>query len=254
MPNGSTMVSSPDDNAAGLTGQLDALRYDGHSSHPLEVAGMLHDLMPAHARVLDVGCGTGSVTVISNRGRDNIVTAIEPDSRRAEVARSRGLTVHVGYLDDAFLAGKDLFDVAIASDVLEHTANPLELLQLMKRAINPGGVVLISVPNVAHWSVRFNLLMGRFDHESMGIMDATHLRWFTARTVMSLFEQCGLEIVEMRQTAGTDLPVYGRGVFRHIRRGKARAIRGLTRVCPLLFGVQHVVKARIKPVASLNPA
>ena len=117
MTDGTTLQSSPDDSAAGLTGQVDPLRYDGHSAHPLEVAGMLHGLMPAHARVLDVGCGTGSVTVIANRGRDIRVVAIEPDAKRAEVARSRGLAVHVGYLDEAFLSGHGLFDVAMASDV-----------------------------------------------------------------------------------------------------------------------------------------
>jgi methionine biosynthesis protein MetW len=240
-------VSSPDRNAAGLTGApIEALRYDGHSSHPLEVAGMLRSLMPAGVRVLDVGCGTGSVTLIANRDRGNIVIAVEPDAQRAEVARSRGLAVHIGYLDECFVAANGPFDVVIAADVLEHTPNPTELLEMMKRAIKPDGILLISVPNVAHWSVRLNLLFGRFDHEPTGIMDATHLRWFTARTIQSLFEQSGLQVVEMHQTAGTDLPVYCRGLLRHIRRGRGAAIRSLTRAFPLLFGVQHVVKARIK--------
>jgi methionine biosynthesis protein MetW len=225
---------------------LDALRYDGHSDHPQEVAGMLHAFMPSRVRVLDVGCGTGSVTLIANRKRDNTVIGIEPDNQRADVARARGLTVYTGFLDETFLAGHGPFDVVMASDVLEHTASPAELLKLMALAIKPDGIVLASVPNVAHWSVRLNLLMGRFDYEPVGIMDATHLRWFTARTISSLFEQSGLQVIEMRQTAGTTLPVYGRGVLRWIPRGKAPAIRGLTRAFPLLFGVQHVVKARVR--------
>jgi methionine biosynthesis protein MetW len=238
--------ASPDDHATGLTGPLDPLRYDGNSDHPQEVAGMLHALMPSRVRVLDVGCGTGSVAVIANRGRDNTVIGIEPDSQRADVARSRGLTVYTGFLDDAFVTAHGPFDVAMASDVLEHTANPAELLKLMTLAIKPDGIVLVSVPNVAHWSVRLNLLMGRFDHEPMGIMDATHLRWFTARTISSLFEQSGLQVIEMRQTAGVVLAAYQRGVWRWIPRGKWRAIRGLTWAFPLLFGVQHVIKARIR--------
>jgi methionine biosynthesis protein MetW len=160
---GSIRLASPDDHAAGLTGApLDAFRYDGNLDHPQEVAGMLHTLMPSRVRVLDVGCGTGSVAVIANRERDNTVIGIEPDNQRADVARSRGLAVYTGFLDDAFLAANESFDVVMASDVLEHTASPAELLKLMARAIKPDGIVLVSVPNVAHWSVRLNLLMGRF--------------------------------------------------------------------------------------------
>jgi SAM-dependent methyltransferase len=238
-------LASPDDHAAGLTeGRLNALRYDGHSDHPLEVAGMLHSFMPSHVRVLDVGCGTGSATLIANRDRGNTVISVEPDVRRAEVARSRGLTVHIGYLDETFLAANAPFDVVMASDVLEHTARPEELLKLMTRALKADGIVLVSVPNVAHWSVRLNLLLGRFDYEPMGIMDATHLRWFTSKSIAALFERCGLQLIEMRQTAGVELPVYGRGFLRRFTRSKRYAIRGLTKALPLLFGVQHVLKAR----------
>jgi methionine biosynthesis protein MetW len=237
-------MDKPDDHAQGFAVDLDPLRYDGHSQDPLEVPGILHSMMPSGVRVLDVGCGTGSVTLIANQDRGNTVCGIEPDPQRAAVARSRGLIVHTGYLDEAFLCGNDLFDVAMAADVLEHTPAPAELLRLMVRVVKPSGLVLISVPNVAHWSVRLNLVMGRFDYEPVGIMDATHLRWFTAKTIRSLLEFNDLQIIEMRHTAGIDLPVYGRGILKYIR-GKRHAVRFLSRTVPLLFGVQHVIKASI---------
>ena len=142
-----------------------------------------------------------------------------------------------------FLSDNDPFDVVVAADVLEHTPAPTELLRLMIRAIKPNGIVLISVPNVTHWSIRLNLLMGRFDYEPIGIMDATHLRWFTAKTIRSLVEFNGLHIIEMRQTAGMSLPIYSRGLLKRIR-GKRYVIPSLTKMLPLLFGVQHVIKAR----------
>ena len=202
-------------------------------------------MMPSNARVLDVGCGTGSVTLIANRNRGNTVYGIEPDPQRAAVARSRGLVVHSGYLDEDFLSGNARFDVVMAADVLEHTPVPAELLRLMVRAMTPNGLMLISLPNVAHWSVRLNLLMGRFDHEPVGIMDATHLRWFTAKTIRSLLEFNGLQVNEMRQTAGINLPVYNRGILKRIR-GKRYVIPLLTKLLPLCFGVQHVIKAHVQ--------
>jgi predicted TPR repeat methyltransferase len=218
----------PDSHGAGLTrAELDPLRYDGQSDHPAEVAGMIHALMPSGVRGLDVGCGTGSVTLIA--------------------ATARGIDVHIGVLDDAYLAGRDKFDVVMSSDVLEHLPAPAELLRLFVAAARPGGLVILSVPNVAHWSVRWNLLWGRFDYEPVGIMDATHLRWFTESSLRALVESVGLEIVEMRQTAGSDAPPYGRGLWGLID-GRVRTplVRALTRMLPRLFGVQHVVKARVR--------
>jgi methionine biosynthesis protein MetW len=238
-------MDTPDDHALGFAATLDPLRYDWGSEDPLDVSAVLQSMMPSGVRVLDVGCGTGSVTLIANRDRGNAIHGIEPDPQRAAVARSRGLIVHTGYLDEAFLSDNDPFDVAVAADVLEHTSAPAEVLQLMVRAIKPNGIILISVPNVAHWSVRLNLLMGRFDYEPVGIMDATHLRWFTCKTIRSLIEFNGLHVVEVCQTAGISLPVYSRGILRRIR-GKRYVIPPLTKMMPLLFGVQHVVKA-VKP-------
>ena len=238
----------PDSHGAGLTdADLDPLRYDGQSDHPAEVAGMIHALMPAGVRVLDVGCGTGSVTLIANRGRGNTVCAIEPDPDRAATAKARGIDVYNGVLDDAWLQGRERFDVVMSSDVLEHLAAPADLLRRFVAAARPGGLVILSVPNVAHWSVRWNLLWGRFNYEPVGIMDATHLRWFTEATLRALVESAGLEIVELRQTAGSDIPPYGRGLWGRID-GRIRVplVRRLTRMLPRLFGVQHVVKARVR--------
>lgn len=240
------MAESPDHHGEGLLERsLEALRYDGQSDDPFEVAGILRSMMPSNVRVLDVGCGTGSVTLIANRDRGNTVLAIEPDPERAAVARARGLSVHNGLLDEAFLAEHGGFDVVMSSDVIEHTVAPAEFVQMMARALRPGGLLLISVPNVAHWSVRLNLLFGRFDYEPTGIMDATHLRWFTSRTIAELVDRAGFEILELRQTAGTELSVYQNRLLRRAP-GRNRVIRFLARALPRLFGCQHVVKARLR--------
>src|SRR3954454_3701490 len=104
--------SYPDEHATGLLADaLDPGRYDGHTDDPREVAGMLHALMPNNVRVLDVGCGTGSVTIIANRGKNNAVFGVEPDPHRAAIARSRGIETHCGVLTTDYLSKHGLFDV-----------------------------------------------------------------------------------------------------------------------------------------------
>ena len=240
---GSSEIISPDVNSIGMSHVIpDPLRYDGQTADITEVAGLLRSMMPEHARVLDVGCGTGSVNIIVNREKNNSVTAIEPDRDRACLARSRGLDVHNVFLDQHFIDTHPAFDLVMASDVLEHVASPAQLLELMIKAARPGGYILISVPNVAHWSVRLNLLLGRFNYEASGIMDATHLRWFTEKTASNLVQASGCSIVEIRQTAGASLAVYHRGMLSKLpSRWRSRIVRIMTRIVPRLFGVQHVI-------------
>jgi methionine biosynthesis protein MetW len=237
---------SPDLHGTGLVDRpLDPLRYDGHTDDPHEVAGVLQALMPEGMRVLDVGCGTGSVAVVANNNKRNRVLGIEPDAARAKVAASRGIDATCGYLDREFIATKGPFDVIVFSDVLEHLASPDEMLNLASTALKPDGIMLVSVPNVAHWSVRLNLLLGRFDYAEYGLCDSTHLRWFTSRTIQALFESQGFEILAMRYTAGTSLPVYHSRYFRVLpMRLRRSSIRACAKLLPRLFACQFVLKVR----------
>jgi methionine biosynthesis protein MetW len=229
----------------GEKGELDSLRYDGHTDAPQEVARMLAELVPVGSRVLDVGCGTGSVSRIIADTRDAKIIGIEPDPCRATAARARGLQVHEQLFTPAVLQLLEAFDVIVFADVLEHVADPGNFLQLALRALLPGGRVIASVPNVAHWSVRLDLLRGRFDYQPVGIRDATHLRWFTAETVRSLFETNGLRVISLQHTAGVTLPEYeNRRPWRWMPRDRRHAIvRALACRLPLLFGCQHIVHA-----------
>ena len=131
-----------------IAADVDPLRYDGHSDDPREVAGILRSFMPESVRVLDVGCGTGSVTTIVNRGKNNCVYGIEPDADRARVARSRGIDVFEGYLTNEYLEGREKFNVMVFADVLEHVAEPAALLRIVTRGLTRDGLLLVSVPNV----------------------------------------------------------------------------------------------------------
>ena len=227
-------------------GELDPLRYDEHVDAPQEVARMLADLVPVGSRVLDVGCGTGCVSRIIADARNAKIIGIEPNSHRAAAARARGLEVYEEPFTPAIVQRLEPFNVVLFADVLEHVADPGSFLQFARRGLLPGGRVVASVPNVAHWSVRLDLLRGRFDYQPLGIRDATHLRWFTADTVRSLFETNGLRVISLQHTAGVMLAEYYRRPWRWISPDRRYTIvRALARRLPLLFGCQHIIHATL---------
>lgn len=97
------------------------------------------------------------------------------------------------------------FDVAVFGDILEHLRNPWRVLEATRQILKPEGYVVASIPNIAHGAIRLALLQGRFEYAQLGILDDTHLRFFTRQTVEHLFEQSGycLEIIER-----TKLPIF----------------------------------------------
>jgi methionine biosynthesis protein MetW len=242
--------ASPDRHAAGfLDVAPDPLRYDGHTSDPMEAAGMIAGLTPPNKRVLDVGCGTGSLSRLLMDMRGARLVGIEPDLQRATTARTRGIDARHGFFDEAAVQNLGKFDVVVFADVLEHLPDPASALQLTRQVLEPDGVVIASVPNIAHWSVRLELLCGRFDYQSCGIMDATHLRWFTERSLRALFESSGYRVEAVQQTAGVGGSVYHEYFFwRWFRPRRCRIplIRWLAKTLPRLFGYQHVVRAYLK--------
>lgn len=245
-------AATPDARAQGLIeADLNALRYDDPSDEPGETADVMRRLIPPRARILDIGCGTGSLTIAATRGADARVTGVEPDPLRAELARKRGIEVVCAIADQALLKKLGSFDVIILSDVLEHLAEPAELLAQLRSSLAPDGRIIASVPNVAHWTVRLQLLIGKFDYQPAGIMDATHLRWFTRYSLRKLFERCGYRVVSVTPTAGAWMPQYAAfplGLVSSRLRGTLA--RKLARVAPRLFGCQFVLEAQVSSDAS----
>jgi len=237
----------PDGNSAGfLLSAVDPLRYDGQPNDPDEVVGVVSSEIPLGARVLDVGCGTGSVSIQIVANRRASLVGLEPDEMRARRARERGLTVWTSVLTADVIAQLGQFDVVLLADVLEHLPDPFSVLQLAKAALTPEGRIVASVPNVAHWSVRTELAKGRFSYRDCGIMDATHLRWFTEATLRLLFQTAGLTIESLNVTAGFDLQCYSERLpwRRMSRQSRNAVIRRALIAWPRLFGCQFVVRAR----------
>lgn len=128
-----------------------------------------------HKRILDVGPGIGWLgESLKTQQPDSLVT-VEIDRRAHDHLRNHYEEV---YTDLEELQGRT-FDVIAALDLLEHLPNPAEYLAKLRSMLAPGGVILVSVPNIAHWSVRIPLfLWGSFRYSEIGILDHSHLRFF----------------------------------------------------------------------------
>lgn len=241
------MTSSPDAHAVGLLSEpVVADRYDSGLEDARECFGIVHRLMPSNVQVLDIGCGTGRGTTVINRGKRNTVFGIEPDEFRCEAARARGLPVHHGFANRAALeALRDehgVFDVITLMDVLEHVPSPAELIADASEVLKADGCLIVSVPNVAHWSVRLKLFFGKFEYSDVGIMDATHLRWFTRASIVRLLSSQGFEILSVSASAGLWMKEYE--MIPLPRRLKAWLVDVGRASLPGLFGCQTVVLAR----------
>jgi len=158
--------------------------------------------VPDESRVLEFGCATGLVTRILRDEKGCTVTGFEYSSRAAEQAAPYCEQIVVGDIENAenWAALHPPYDVVLFGDVLEHLSQPGVVLKLSSTLLCGNGQALISVPNVAHYTVRRALLFGHFDYSQYGIMDDTHLRFFTEKTLRQMISGAGFEVEEMQAT------------------------------------------------------
>lgn len=152
-------------------------------------------------RVLEVGCATGYFTkALAERGCK--VVGMEIDPRAAKEAEAWGDRVVVGNVEDSEiwdLVDDEAFDVVTFGDVLEHLRDPLRTLRMALRKMKPSGFVVASLPNIAHADVRLALLHGQFKYRDLGLLDKTHLHFFTLQSVRELFHEAGMTMIETKR-------------------------------------------------------
>ena len=158
--------------------------------------------------VLEVGCSSGYLTkIMAERGCE--VVGIEIDPEAASIAEAWAERVVVGDIDegDVWNYVKDeSFDVFLLGDILEHLHDPLGSLRQAVKKLKPSGYVITSLPNIAHADVRLSLMLGRFPYADTGLLDRTHIRFFTADTARQLHAEAGLRIVD---TTRVIVPLFG---------------------------------------------
>lgn len=158
-------------------------------------------LVPTSARrILDVGCASGMLGHALKCRQPCTVTGIEYNPQTAETARTRLDFVLDGDAEGAEILdslSEDYFDCVICADVLEHLRDPARVLRRISQCLRPDGLLIASIPNIRHWSVVQDLLEGRWTYKDEGILDRTHLRFFTKSGICSLLAEAGFQITRL---------------------------------------------------------
>ncbi len=163
------------------------IRYDVLKLIPKEVKA-----------ILDIGCSEGYTGAEAKRLLGaSVAVGVEPYLPAAEIAQQkldRVLTSDIEVLDLDYPEG--YFDCIICADVLEHTRDPWTVLKKLYYYLSRDGYIVASIPNVQNYLVLKKLLTGQFDYEESGILDKTHLRFFTIQTIRKMFDETGYEILK----------------------------------------------------------
>jgi 2-polyprenyl-3-methyl-5-hydroxy-6-metoxy-1,4-benzoquinol methylase len=152
------------------------------------------------ARILDVGCGAGALGAgIKQRQRATVV-GVEYVAAQAVQAACVLDAVHVGDVQTLELPyAPGTFDCLIYADVLEHVVNPWMVLARHRALLAEGGTLIVSLPNVQFIGVIAGLLRGMWNYRARGVLDRTHLRFFTRRTAHALIEQAGYQVTALHR-------------------------------------------------------
>jgi 2-polyprenyl-3-methyl-5-hydroxy-6-metoxy-1,4-benzoquinol methylase len=145
--------------------------------------------------ILDVGCADGTFGSLLKKERNVKVWGIEPNQPAAKLASQKLDEVICGFFDRDLELPLNRFDCIIFNDVLEHLVDPFDALLYCKKFLKPQGVLVASIPNVRYFDNIWNLLVNKnWEYTDWGILDRTHLRFFTQISILSIFEKIGYEV------------------------------------------------------------
>jgi 2-polyprenyl-3-methyl-5-hydroxy-6-metoxy-1,4-benzoquinol methylase len=225
-----------------ITPTIYAFKPHPYSSHSVIISWL--ERFPEGTKVLDIGTASGYIGRMLQQREFNLY-GLEPELEWVKVARPYYkdiLCSDLEHADAIYLRG---YQVVLLADVLEHIPSPEKELQRLISMQSTGTIFIISVPNVANIWIRLNLLFGKFDYTVRGIMDSTHLRFFTRKTFQTLLKQNGLRINKLYVTP---IPLWLVNLFfENNRIGKCAmdALMTLTKKFPTVLGYQWIAQCEV---------
>lgn len=166
---------------------------DYFSAARTEILGLLPEGV---GRVLEIGCGTGdTLAMLKHRSLCTEAVGVESFASAARLAAGKADRVHCLDVESAPIPESPAsFDLVLALDVLEHLVDPWRVLSSLRTWLTPRGRLIVSLPNAQHFSLVLPLLRGRFDYAERGILDRTHLRFFTRRSAEQMLRDAAFAI------------------------------------------------------------
>ena len=150
-------------------------------------------------KILDVGCGAGLMGK-EIKNKKNYVYGIDNSKVQLKIAsKMLDAVKHVDIRDDDLNLPND-FDIMVFVDILEHLEDPLSCLKKFKKYLKKDGKIIVSIPNIACYNSRINLLLGKFNYANYGVLDNAHLRFFTKKTAKQLIGGAGYKIIKLDTT------------------------------------------------------
>jgi len=189
---------------------------EGYFAHSR--AEMLPFVPDGVMKVLDVGCGEGGFGALLKESRGAEVVGIEMNVESATKAERVLDRVSCASASNFAFRELGLFDCIVFNDVLEHLEDPWEVLVAARHALSPAGHVVISLPNVRFFPVLYNLIaQGDWKYEDSGVLDKTHLRFFTRKSIVEMLSSAGFRVVKLEGLNWENTPLYVRALNRLFR-------------------------------------
>lgn len=221
-------------------------RYDSFNHHPFHTHTIAVDLIERGSKVLDIGCATGYFAKVLNRKKCE-VWGVDGNKNSVEIAKKYTKKAIVRNFEDTKTLPfpKKYFDYVVLLDVIEHLCFPENILRVAKQHVKRGGKLIISVPNIAHASMRWSLLKGewQYTYDTDGMLDNTHYHFYTRSTFEEDLVKNGFKILEIVPTNGmTKVPL----LRKFTDRLPATWQYKITCAFPTLFSYQFLALVEIK--------
>jgi 2-polyprenyl-3-methyl-5-hydroxy-6-metoxy-1,4-benzoquinol methylase len=185
------------------------IKYHRKNYNPVEnksssIDSISTEMILPGTKVLDIGCATGYIAEYLQKYKDCSVVGVENNPEQAQLAQKICSVVFVGSIEsqdiqfqiDQYVKKEGLFNCVYMSEVIEHLIDPWKILRVLPRWIQKDGCLVITTCNVAHWRMRIELMKGKWAYQEYGILDKTHLKFFTYETFRQILLDNDYQIIE----------------------------------------------------------
>lgn len=218
--------------------------YDQFNQNQYESHRLALSMVKPDSKVLDIGCATGYFAKELSK-QDCETWGVDQDKMALKKASQYCKKVFATNLDDMkpLPFPEKYFDYVLLLDVIEHLTHPEILMEEIKKYLKPGGRIVVSVPNIAHASIRWMLLLGNFQYSETGILDRTHVHFYTQKGILDAIKKFGFKVLRLSPTNGMcKVPL----LYKITDRLPTSWQYKIARKFPSLFSFQFVVLAKVR--------